>query len=238
MSKLYLLPNLLGDYPHHEVFLPASVDKAMANLDGLIAESEKEGRRYLGRFTLKKEAREIPIAILDKNTPDSDLDFLLEPIKKGETWGYVSDAGIPCIADPGSKLVHRARKVGINIQAFVGPSAIFLALMLSGFPSQKFQFHGYLPKDREKRITRIKEIESHSKTDLSTEVLIEAPHRNKHMLEDLIAELDERTELCVAWDLSLPTQGVLAAPVASWKKMPMPNIEKKPATFLIYANRL
>src|SRR5436305_11060425 len=106
---LLLLPNLLGEMKHHEMFLPASVDKVMETIDGLISESEKGGRRFLGRFKTKKPAHDIPLALLNEHTPDSDLDFLLEPILKGERWGLVSDSGTPCIADPGSKLVARAR---------------------------------------------------------------------------------------------------------------------------------
>ena len=107
-AALLLLPNLLGDSRHAEVFLPSSVFKAMQAIDGLIAESDKEGRRYLSRFETKKPAAETPIALFNEHTPDADLDYLLEPIVAGERWGLVSDAGLPCIADPGSKLVRRA----------------------------------------------------------------------------------------------------------------------------------
>ncbi len=109
-----------------------------------------EGRRYLKRFETKKPALEIPIALFNEHTPEDHIDFLLEPIANGERWGLVSDAGLPCIADPGSKLVHRARQKGLHVQAFVGPSAILLALMLSGLPGQKFYFNGYLNREPEK----------------------------------------------------------------------------------------
>src|SRR5258708_21049619 len=150
-SALLLLPNLLGEHRHHEMFLPSSVDKAVSSLDGLIAESDIEGRRFLKRFETKKPAMEIPIALFNEHTPDDHIDFLLEPIVKGGRWGLVSDAGLPCIADPGAKLVQRARQLGILIQAFVGPSSILFALMLSGLPGQKFAFQGYLPKGPEDR---------------------------------------------------------------------------------------
>ena len=84
---LLLLPNLLGEHKFHQIFLPMSVDKAVLSIDGLIAESEKEGRRYLKRFETKKPAQEIPIALFNEHTPDEDLDFLLEPILKGDAMG-------------------------------------------------------------------------------------------------------------------------------------------------------
>lgn len=231
---LLLLPNLLGDYRHAEVFLPTSVFKAMQTIDGLIAESEAEGRRYLKRFETKKPAMEIPIALFNEHTPDNDLDFLLEPIAAGERWGLVSDAGLPCIADPGSKLVLRAQQRGIHIQAFVGPSSILLALMLSGLSGQKFFFHGYLDKEPTKRQAQIKHLAQQSRIEHATQLFMEAPYRNRHTLESILQTLPEKALLCVAWDLTLPTQGVVTQTISQWKKSSLPNLDKKPAIFLFH----
>lgn len=229
---LLLLPNVLGDVKHHELFLPASVDKAVSTLDGLIAESAMAGRRFLSRFETKKPANEIPIALFNEHTPDTDIDFLLEPIRKGERWGLVSDGGLPCIADPGAKLVQRANQSGIVVQAFSGPSSILLALMLSGLPGQRFFFAGYLDKDPKKRLGEIKDLERHAKKENATQIFIEAPYRNKHLLESLVDTLQDNTQLCVAWDLTLSTQGYVSQSIERWKKCPMPNLEKKAAIFL------
>jgi 16S rRNA (cytidine1402-2'-O)-methyltransferase len=232
---LLLLPNLLGEFRHAEVFLPASVFKAMQTVDGLIAESEKEGRRYLKRFLTKKPAAEIPIALYNEHTPDSHLDFLLEPITAGERWGLISDAGLPCIADPGSKLVLRAQQRGIHTQAFVGPSSLLFALMLSGLPGQKFFFQGYLEKDAIERKKQIKHLVEQSRIEHATQLFMEAPYRNRHMLNTLLEMLPENAWLCVAWDLTLPTQGVMTQPIAQWKKCSLPQLEKKPTIFLFHA---
>lgn len=229
---LLLLPNLLGETSHHEPFLPNSIDKAVESLDGLIAESETGGRRYLKRFKTQKPAESIPIALFNKKTSDQDLDFLLEPIiKNGERWGLISDAGLPCIADPGSSLVYRARQRGVTVQAFVGPSSILIALMLSGLNGQQFTFNGYLDREEALREEDIIKLEKEAK--FRTQIFMEAPHRNRHMLESLLKNLKDQTLLCVAWDLTLPTQGILTQPVALWKKSPLPNIDKKPTIFLI-----
>lgn len=231
---LFLLPNVLGDYRHAEVFLPVSVFKIMQTLDGLIAESENEGRRYLKRFETKKPAAEIPIALFNEHTPDSDLDFLLEPILAGERWGLVSDAGLPCIADPGSKLVMRAHQRGIQTKAFVGPSSILLALMLSGLPGQKFFFQGYLDKDPSKRQVQVKALVKQSQSEQATQLVMEVPYRNRHTLDTLLQTLPETAWLCVAWDLTLPTQGVMTQTISQWKKCSLPQIDKKPAIFIFY----
>jgi len=234
-AALLLLPNLLGDHRHHEPFLPASVDKAVCSIDGLIAESELAARRYLSRFLPEDKVRSIPVAQYNEHTPDSDIDFFLDPIVKGERWGFVSDGGLPCIADPGSKLVKRARSLGIAIQAFVGPSSILMALMMSGLSGQKFYFHGYLSKDVSNREKEIRTMEKSSKAEGRTEIFIETPYRNQHLLETLLNTLSGDCNLTVAWDLTMPDQGILSQTVNVWKKSPLPNLAKKNAIFLFQA---
>jgi 16S rRNA (cytidine1402-2'-O)-methyltransferase len=231
-SALLLLPNLLGEQRHHEVFLPQSVDRAVAELDGLIAESEKAGRRYLSRFRTKKMAHEMPLALYNEHTKDDEIDFLLEPMQKGEKWGLISDAGLPCIADPGAKLVYRARQLGIAVQAFVGPSSIVLALMLSGLPGQRFCFHGYLEKEPDRFKKSILRLEKEAARSKMTQIFMERPYHNDATLKQLLETLQETTLLSVAWELTLPEQRVLTQPVAIWKKSPFPNLDKKNALFL------
>jgi 16S rRNA (cytidine1402-2'-O)-methyltransferase len=214
---LLLLPNLLAENKHHEIFLPSSVDKAVSTLDGLISESDKGGKRFLSHFK-----RHLPSAIYNKKTAKEEIDFLLEPLKNGERWGYVSDCGLPCVADPGSELVKRARELGIPVQAFVGPSSLTLALMLSGLPSQQFSFHGYLKGPEQ--LERLPRGYVH--------IFIEAPHHNDKMLETLIDQLNDHALLCTATDLTLPSQMVITQKVKTWKSTPKPNLHKRPTLFL------
>lgn len=232
-KALLLLPNLLGEMRHHELFLPQSVDKAVKSLDGLIAESEQGGRRFLSHFELNKKVHEVPIALLNEHTLDGDLDFLLEPIIKGERWGLVSDAGLPCIADPGSKLVAKARQNGISVQAFVGPCSFILALMLSGFSGQKFSFQGYLNKDPKLREVTVRKLEKMAVEESATQIFMEAPYRSVSLFQHLLSLLSDTVQLGIAVDLTLPTQKVMVERVGTWKKIPPPNIEKKPVVFLI-----
>jgi len=232
---LLLLPNLLGSAAQTHLFLPASVDIAMTTLDGLIAESEGGGRSYLKRFRTKKRAHEMPIALLNPKMDAKYLDFLLEPIIEGETWGVVSDSGLPCLADPGSALVLRARQLALPLEAFVGPSSIFLSLMQSGLPGQRFVFHGYIAKEPENRKKELKAWENSSKKEQETHIFIEAPYRNLHTLASCLEVLSEKTLLSVACDLTLPTQEIKTGPLFMWKKGSLPEIAKRPAIFLFYA---
>lgn len=237
MSKknaLLLLPNLLGS-KYADPFLPKSVADAVLTCDGIFAESEKGGRQFLRYFMDQKEASQVPIALYTSKTPDDDIDFLLEPLTKGESWGIVSDAGPPCVSDPGHMLVRRARELGIQIKAFVGPSSILLGLMLSGLPGERFFFQGYLPRQETDRNKEIIRLDKESARQKVTQIFIETPYRNQYLLESLVAHLDDNTRLAIAWDLTLPTQGILSQKVALWKKSPLPALSKKPAIFLLFA---
>jgi 16S rRNA (cytidine1402-2'-O)-methyltransferase len=231
-GTLYLLPNVLSDARAYEYQLPKRVFDVVQVLDGVIAENEKEARKYLKQFSLKKPLQQMPIKILCEHTHPSELECLLEPMASGEDWGLLSDAGLPCIADPGSPLVLLAQKKTIPVEALVGPSSLFLALMLSGLSGQKFTFCGYLPKKREERTLEIQKLEARAKKEGMTHLCIEAPYRNKELLEDLLFTLSPSTRLCVACHILAPDQEVITLTVSEWKKRPLPEINKKPAIFL------
>lgn len=234
---LILLPNLLDEKADPKLFLPASVWEVMRNIDGLFAESEKGGRRFLGRFETKKRAHEIPLALINEHTKNSDLDFYLEPLLKGEIWGLVSDCGMPLVADPGSDLVRRARERNIEIKAISGPSSILLALVLSGQPAQSFFFHGYIAKDIEKRKAELLMWEKLSKNDRSTHIFIEAPYRNHHTFEAILETLDDATLFTLASSLTSPEERVITKTIKQWKKEKLVAPEKVPTIFLISSNR-
>lgn len=232
-GKLYLLPNLLDDaVEDHTKFLPANIGEIVASLDGVVCETEKLARRFLGRF---KKAQ-LPLKVLNEHTKDEELAGLIEPMQKGGTWGMLSDAGLPCIADPGAKLVQLARKKNVAVEAVVGPSSFIMALMLSGFSGQHFSFHGYLPREKEARKVRLRALESKSRKESSSEIFMETPYRNLELLQDIFLELQPQSELCVACDLTSPTQEVIVKTIKEWKKEPLPEINKRPCVFIIFAH--
>jgi len=234
-AALLLLPNLISELRHHELYLPQSIDKAVSTIDGLIAESEKAGRRYLSRFKTKKPPHDIPLALYHRKTPDCDIDFFLEPIQRGQRWGLVSDSGLPCIADPGAKIVARAKRLGILVQAFVGPSSIMLALMQSGLNGQCFSFQGYLAKNSFELRNSLLLLEEESKKKAMTQIFMERPYRNRQTLELLLDTLKDSTKLCIASELTSSLEMIVTQKVGQWKKSPLPSIEKKNTLFLFLA---
>ncbi len=229
-GKLLLLPNLLDESQPHELYLPAGVGAAVKTVNGLIAESEKAARRYLRRFLPHDEMARMPLKTLNEHTQEKELDDFLAPLLQGETWGLISDAGLPCVADPGAPLVWRARLNNIPVETFAGPSSILMALQLSGFCGQRFSFHGYLPRDGAELELKIRELEKRSRNE--TEIWIEAPYRSQKMLELLKQILSPHTKLCVAASLTLPTQKVVSQTVSKWKHHSL-VLEKEPAVFLL-----
>ncbi len=223
-GKLFLLPNLLDETAISD--FPPSVNMVVTQIQGLIAESEKSARRYLRRFFSHDLMTQMPLRLLNEHTEKSELEQLLDPMMQGETWGLISDAGLPCIADPGSDLVFLAHQKGIFIETFVGPCSIIMALQLSGFSGQHFTFHGYLPKDSNQLNAKLKELEKLP----GTQIWIEAPYRSPKMLETLKAVLNPTTLLCIASSLSTPEQKVVTKMISQWKNS---SLGKEPAIFLI-----
>lgn len=234
-GTLYLLPNLLDEELSADAFLPAATASIVESLSGLIAESEKGGRRYARRFVSHERLVQLPIKLLNEHTKLQELDALLAPIRAGEVWGLVSDAGLPCLADPGAALVARAAKGSIRIQItpLAGPSSIIFALQLSGFDGQRFAFHGYLPREELPLREALLQMEKRSRQDRATQIWIEAPYRTAKLMAFLSEVLHPSTLLSVALNLTTSRQRVDTRPVSEWRKRPW-EIGKEPAVFLLY----
>jgi 16S rRNA (cytidine1402-2'-O)-methyltransferase len=229
-GKLFLLPNLLDETLPLEPFLPTTLKETIGSIQGLIAESEKSARRYLRRFLSHDAMAQMPLKTLNEHTAPRELNELLEPVLKGEKWGLISDAGLPCIADPGADLVWLAREKGVDVETFVGPCSLVMALQLSGFSGQRFSFHGYLPREEMLLDQKVRELENRE----GTHIWIEAPYRSAKMLDLLKRILKPNTRLCVAVALTLPWQRVVSLTAAKWQTAPF-SVEKEPAVFLIHS---
>ena len=233
-GTLYLIPVTLGDDNISKV-LPADVLSIAQQLDTFVVESEKSARHFLSTIKTIKPVRELTLNLLNEHTEDKDVAGLLTPLLAGKDVGLMSDAGCPGIADPGAKLVELAHQKGVRVVPFVGPSSIVLSLMASGLNGQQFAFLGYLPIDKALRNQKLKEIEKRSLSHKETQLFIETPYRNQHMLEAILAVCQPNTRLCVACDISLSTELIITKTIASWKKNPLPELHKRPTVFLLLA---
>lgn len=228
---LYLIPTRLGDNPPLEV-LPISVRKLIEILDDFIVENEKSARRFIKRISPKKSQQALRLKTLNKYTSQEEINSFLNPCLNGISVGLLSEAGCPAIADPGSEIVKLAHQQNIRVIPIVGPSSIILALMASGMNGQNFAFNGYLPIDKSERKIRIKSLEKRSFEENQSQLFIETPYRNMKMLDDLITTLHPNTRLCVACDLTLPTEYIKTQTAGSWKNH-KEDFHKRPALFII-----
>ena len=235
-GTLYLIPVTLGDDNNATLLaksLPPEVIATAQNLEHFVVESEKPARQFLSAIKTVKSVRELTLNLLNEHTLDKDVAALLAPLLEGKDVGLMSDAGCPGIADPGTKLVELAHQKGIRVVPFVGPSSIVLSLMASGLNGQQFAFLGYLPVDKQARNIKLKEIEKRSQTHKETQIFIETPYRNGHMLEAILTSCNANTRLCIACHISLPDEFIVTKRIVEWKQSALPDLNKKPTVFLL-----
>lgn len=234
LGTLYMVPVTLGD-DNLSYVIPADVMKLVQNLEYFVVENEKSARRFLGSVKTNKPVRELNFQLLNEHSTEKDFPALIAPLVAGHDLGMLSEAGCPGIADPGATLAALAHRKGIKVAPLVGPSSILLSLMASGFNGQQFTFLGYLPSDKAARLNKLKDIEKQSQRLNETQIFIETPYRNQHMLEDILASCGANTKLCIARNVSLETEFVVSKTIAEWKKSGLPDLHKQPTVFLLLA---
>ncbi|GAA4238065.1 SAM-dependent methyltransferase [Postechiella marina] len=231
-GKLYLIPTTLGDNEPLEV-LPMSVKKIIELTDTFIVENEKTARRFIKRINSSKVQSNLEIFHLNKFTDSSILPEFLEPCLRGVNVGLLSEAGCPGVADPGADIVKLAHEKDIKVVPLVGPSSILMAMMSSGMNGQSFSFNGYLPIDKSERKAEIKRLERLSFDHNQSQIFIETPYRNNKMLEDLSNILGGNTNICVACDITLPTEYIKTYTANNWSKKKV-DLHKRPTIFIIH----
>lgn len=232
-GTLYLIPTTLGETNPLDV-LPITVKDKIDQIDLFIVENEKTARRFIKAISPTKEQSRLTLFPLNKFTAPSELPNYLMPCKEGINIGLISDAGCPGVADPGADIVRIAHQENIKVVPLVGPSSILLAMMSSGMNGQSFAFNGYLAIDKQERKQDIKRLERLSFERNQSQLFIETPYRNNKMLEDLCNTLNGKTDICVACDITLPTEYIKTMSASEWKKQKSVNLHKRPTLFIIH----
>ncbi|MCW3124583.1 MAG: putative methyltransferase [Bacteroidetes bacterium] len=229
-GKLYLIPSFLGE--DNNAIIPDQVRNTVYALNHFIVENAKTARRYLRAIGFKKNFdTEVTIHELDKHGTNSSKQ-MLSAILAGHDMGIISEAGNPCIADPGFEIVSYAHSQNMQVVPLVGPSSILLALVASGMNGQQFSFHGYLPIQSIDRIKKLRQLEDSAKRNQGTQIFMETPFRNESLMKDAFQHLSGDTKLCIACDLTLPTEYIATKKVSDWQKQ-MPELHKRYCIFLI-----
>lgn len=236
-KTLYLLPSSLGESDLNTV-LPANYASVINNLKVFFVEDIRTARRFLRKSGFKTNFDDITFIEINEHTNEHSLEEVFsnrgiseQDISK-TNMGVLSEAGLPCIADPGALVVAWAHKKNIKVKPICGPSSIFLALMASGMNGQNFKFHGYLPIDKSDRCKKLKDLENIAKRSGETQIFIETPYRNQHLFESIINTCSNNTLLCIAMNISLENEYIHTYSISQWKKF-NPNLHKQNAVFLI-----
>lgn len=232
LGTLYLIPAPLGA-SELDCVLPVAVRQCIASLEHFIVERPKTARQYLKQIGCDLPLQNIKMQVLDEHTQSQAVLSLLAPLFAGYDVGLLSEAGCPAVADPGADLVRMAHRKNIKVVPLVGPSSILLALMASGLNGQHFIFHGYLPIERDARVSKITALEKQSVMLDQTQMFIETPYRNQKLLALITQTCRDETNLCVASCLTLASESVVTKTVKAWKQA-LPDINKKPAIFLLH----
>jgi 16S rRNA (cytidine1402-2'-O)-methyltransferase len=232
IGKVYLIPTVLFEESLETI--PTYILDAIKDCQIFFVENEKTTRRYFKKLWKEMVIDDYKWFAIHKAEEIVKQAFL-HHLKAGKNIGIVSEAGCPGVADPGQHLIAAAQQAGIQIKPLVGPSSILLALMASGMNGQCFQFHGYLPIDSLDRKNKIKELENDSIKRNCTQIFIETPYRNNSLIKDILAQCKETSLLCMAVDITGPTESIQTKTVHQWNQQ-IPDIHKRLAIFLLHAD--
>ncbi len=231
-AALYLIPVTLGETEIGQVLPPYNHD-VIVGIKHFIVENIRSARRFLKKTEKAIDIDQLTFYELNRHTDRKFIGEYLEPLKKGQPVGIISEAGCPAIADPGADVVAIAQSRGYKVVPLVGPSSIIMSVMASGFNGQSFAFNGYLPVEVPQRIKALKKLEQKVQNENQTQLFIETPYRNAKMIETILNALNPKTKLCIAAGITCPEEYIKTLTVADWKKQKLPELGKIPAIFLL-----
>ena len=229
---LFLIPAYLSEDSPLEYFSPV-IKEYILKTDYFFVENEKTARKVIKFFCPEKKQPDLKLFLLDKYSENEDLREAQKLMKEGQDFGLLSEAGLPCIADPGNIMVKWSHENDIKVIPINGPSSIILALISSGFNGQEFTFHGYLPIDKSQKSQKLKYLETQVQKTGYSQIFMETPYRNNQLFDDLCKSLSANTKLCIAANINHPTdEFIKTKTIKDWQK-DKPELHKIPAVFVL-----
>lgn len=229
---LFLIPAYLSENTPVTHFSPVIAEYIMQT-DFFFVENEKTARKVIKFFAPEKKQSDLKLFLLDKYTENSDIKEAQDRMLNGQDFGLLSEAGLPCIADPGNLVVKWCHEKKIKVIPISGSSSIILALISSGFNGQEFTFNGYLPIEKGEKKKRIQHLEIELQKTGYTQIFMETPYRNNALFDDLCKFLSPNTKLCVAANINDNDQEFIKTlSIKDWQKQ-KPELHKIPAVFVL-----
>lgn len=178
-GKLYVVGTPIGNLED----ITYRAVRIFSEVDSICAEDTRVTMKLLNHFEIKK-----PLISYHEHSAEHTLDKIIDKLTAGESCAVVTDAGMPCISDPGADLVARCRDMGIDVESVPGPTAVATAAAICGIPAARFSFEGFLSVTKKQRFEHLKEV-SH---DRRTLIFYEAPHKLKTTLNDMLEYFGDR----------------------------------------------
>ncbi|OYU65275.1 MAG: SAM-dependent methyltransferase [Cytophagaceae bacterium BCCC1] len=228
---IFLLPMLLAENTHQVVLTPYALE-SLKTLKVFFVENIKTTRRFISSLKAGIVIDDLQFIEINQNSDFEELFVILNELDQDA--GIISEAGCAGVADPGALVVEVAHQLGLQVKPLVGPNSILLALMASGFNGQSFAFNGYLPIKDDERAKKLRALEREALQKKQTQIFMETPYRNNQMLTAIVNNLNPNTRLCIAADITSETEFIKTQSIESWKRKGLPDLNKRPAIFLIY----
>jgi 16S rRNA (cytidine1402-2'-O)-methyltransferase len=229
-GRIYLIPVTLGGDDFLKV-IPQKVISLTRELRYFIVEDIRSARRFLRMIDKEFPIDESQFFELNEHSSASDAANYLYPAIKGNDMGIMSEAGLPGIADPGAIVIAMAHRKGLTVTPLSGPSSIIMALISSGLNGQNFTFNGYLPVKPAEREAKLRELEKAAGTGFA-QIFMETPYRSQKMLDSILTICRNDTMLCIAADISLPSESIKTKRITDWKSNP-PGLKDKLVVFVM-----
>ena len=229
-GTLYLIPVTLGGDDYQKV-IPEKVLEIIRGLRNFIVEDIRSARRYLRLIDRKFPIDDSIFFELNEHTSDQDISHYLDPLLEGSDIGLMSEAGLPCLADPGSLIVAMAHNKNIIVSPLTGPSSIILALISSGLNGQNFTFNGYLPVKPAELSAKIRELEKRASQGYA-QIFMETPYRTQKLFDTIMSNCNDNIKLCIAENITLPTESIRTKRISEWKKN-QPSLNDRLVVFVL-----
>ena len=188
-GKIYVVATPIGNLND----LTPRMKQAFEEADFIAAEDTRVSVKLLNHFDIKK-----PLVSYYEHNLRQKGDYIIQRVLEGETCAVCSDAGTPCISDPGEILVKQAHAHGIRVIPVTGPSAVITALSVSGQNTGRFCFEGFLSTAKKQRLEHLEQV----KTETRTMIFYEAPHKLLNTLTDFCTYFGTDRKLTIARELT------------------------------------
>ena len=210
MGKLYIVPTPIGNLGD----ITRRAVEVLNRVDCILAEDTRTSGNLLRHLAIGK-----PMMSHHKFNEHKTIRTIIDRLCAGQTMALISDAGTPSISDPGFLIVRECIANDVEVECLPGATALIPALVVSGFPSHRFCFEGFLPpkKGRQKRLSELAD-------ERRTVILYESPHKLLKTLKDLQIPLGENRRISVSRELSKlheeTVRGTVGEQIAEWEKRP------------------